>query len=128
MKTMTLATWCVLGVCGLAMAMSQPAGDQAQPKPEGNQARKAAVMQGMQAAQPAGQDQGQPGTFEAPDGTPMPIVAKSEIPINLKIEIYDLKIGDGAEVRAGDTVRVHYRGTFRDGREFDSSVKRGQPA
>lgn len=36
--------------------------------------------------------------------------------------------GKGASPTATDTVRVHYRGTFPDGREFDSSYKRGQPA
>ncbi|MFM7849919.1 MAG: FKBP-type peptidyl-prolyl cis-trans isomerase [Rubrivivax sp.] len=39
-----------------------------------------------------------------------------------------LKEGTGASPQAGDTVRVHYRGTFPDGREFDSSYSRGQPA
>lgn len=36
--------------------------------------------------------------------------------------------GSGAQPKETDTVRVHYRGTFPDGREFDSSFKRGQPA
>lgn len=36
--------------------------------------------------------------------------------------------GKGASPAATDTVRVHYRGTFPGGREFDSSYKRGQPA
>ena len=36
--------------------------------------------------------------------------------------------GKGSSPSASDTVRVHYRGTFPDGREFDSSYKRGQPA
>ena len=36
--------------------------------------------------------------------------------------------GKGAAPAATDTVRVHYRGTFPDGREFDSSIARGQPA
>lgn len=36
--------------------------------------------------------------------------------------------GSGPSPRASDTVRVHYRGTFPDGREFDSSIARGQPA
>ena len=39
-----------------------------------------------------------------------------------------LKDGSGASPAATDTVKVHYRGTFTDGREFDSSIKRGQPA
>jgi len=39
-----------------------------------------------------------------------------------------LKDGTGASPQAADTVRVHYRGTFPDGKEFDSSYSRGQPA
>jgi len=35
--------------------------------------------------------------------------------------------GSGASPGAADTVRVNYRGTFPDGREFDSSYKRGEP-
>ena len=38
-----------------------------------------------------------------------------------------LKDGNGTSPKASDKVRVHYRGTFPDGREFDSSYKRGQP-
>ncbi|MDO9586697.1 MAG: FKBP-type peptidyl-prolyl cis-trans isomerase [Brevundimonas sp.] len=34
---------------------------------------------------------------------------------------------DGRRPVATDTVRVHYRGTFIDGREFDSSWSRGEP-
>ena len=39
-----------------------------------------------------------------------------------------LKEGTGASPAAADTVRVHYRGTLPDGKEFDSSYGRGQPA
>jgi FKBP-type peptidyl-prolyl cis-trans isomerase FkpA len=38
-----------------------------------------------------------------------------------------LKEGNGASPTATDKVTVHYKGTFPDGREFDSSYKRGQP-
>jgi FKBP-type peptidyl-prolyl cis-trans isomerase FkpA len=36
--------------------------------------------------------------------------------------------GQGEKPKATDVVRVHYRGTFPDGREFDSSHARGKPA
>lgn len=37
-----------------------------------------------------------------------------------------LKDGTGASPKAADTVRVHYRGTLPDGKEFDSSYKRNE--
>ena len=37
-----------------------------------------------------------------------------------------LKDGTGASPKASDTVKVNYRGTFPDGKEFDSSYKRNQ--
>lgn len=37
-----------------------------------------------------------------------------------------LKDGAGASPKASDTVKVNYRGTFPDGKEFDSSYKRNQ--
>ncbi|MFH1726542.1 MAG: FKBP-type peptidyl-prolyl cis-trans isomerase [Elusimicrobiota bacterium] len=40
----------------------------------------------------------------------------------------ELKPGEGAKPEATDTVKVHYHGTFTNGKVFDSSVDRGQPA
>lgn len=40
----------------------------------------------------------------------------------------ELKAGKGPSPTATDTVKVNYRGTLADGKEFDSSYKRGQPA
>ena len=38
-----------------------------------------------------------------------------------------LKDGTGASPAASDKVKVHYKGAFPDGREFDSSYKRNEP-
>jgi len=37
-----------------------------------------------------------------------------------------LRDGAGASPKASDTVKVNYRGTFPDGKEFDSSYQRNQ--
>ncbi|MGV9292296.1 FKBP-type peptidyl-prolyl cis-trans isomerase [Streptomyces sp. NPDC003719] len=45
-----------------------------------------------------------------------------------ELTVRDLVVGDGAEVKPGTVVRVHYVGvTFETGEEFDSSWDRDQP-
>ena len=63
---------------------------------------------------------------------PDPLAAAAAEPGAVKTEsglvFRTIKAGKGASPKATDQVRVHYRGTFTDGREFDSSHKRGEPA
>jgi FKBP-type peptidyl-prolyl cis-trans isomerase FkpA len=40
----------------------------------------------------------------------------------------EVEPGSGVSPKATDTVKVHYRGTLKDGTEFDSSYKRDEPA
>jgi len=51
-----------------------------------------------------------------------PVVTASGLSFN------ETQAGKGPSPTASDVVRVHYRGTFPDGREFDSSIARGKPA
>ncbi len=44
------------------------------------------------------------------------------------IEITILNEGSGAKPKASDSVKVHYKGTLTDGKEFDSSYRRKEPA
>jgi FKBP-type peptidyl-prolyl cis-trans isomerase FkpA len=52
-------------------------------------------------------------------------MAEVTAPSGLKYE--DLKVGTGAEAKAGQAVSVHYTGWLTDGKKFDSSKDRGQP-
>lgn len=46
------------------------------------------------------------------------------------VEVWDAKVGTGAEVKPGDQVLIHYTGWLTDENAsmFDSSVKRGEKA
>ena len=66
--------------------------------------------------------QAQPDPLKAAAAEPGAVVTASGLVFR------SLKDGSGASPGASDTVRVHYRGTLPDGQEFDSSIKRGQPA
>jgi len=48
------------------------------------------------------------------------------LPSGMQYEV--LTMGDGAKPSARSTVRCHYHGTTIEGKVFDSSVQRGQPA
>ena len=45
----------------------------------------------------------------------------TELSVNTLVE------GEGKEAKSGDEVSVNYRGTLRDGTEFDSSYSRNEP-
>ena len=55
-------------------------------------------------------------------------VAGETITLPSGVKITHRVIGTGASPSASNRVTVHYHGTFPDGKVFDSSVDRGQPA
>lgn len=54
--------------------------------------------------------------------------AGAEITTASGLKYFDLKVGDGASPRKGQTVTVHYVGTLENGREFENSYSTGKPA
>jgi len=64
-------------------------------------------------------------TKKASDGPTKVTGAGTKTPDGL--QYWDIKVGNGATVKAGDNVVVHYTGWLTDGKKFDSSVDRNQP-
>lgn len=63
----------------------------------------------------------QNAVLEAAAQEPGAVVTKSGLVYRV------LKEGTGVSPGASDRVKVHYKGTFADGKEFDSSYSRGTP-
>lgn len=57
-----------------------------------------------------------------------PTVAKGQGTPPSKLQVKVLKKGHGAKVAKGDSLNANYTGRLWNGKEFDSSWKRGQPA
>ncbi len=55
------------------------------------------------------------------------VEAVSTLPDVKELKIEDTKVGEGKEVKSGDTISINYKGALMDGTEFDSSYKRNQP-
>src|ERR1700688_673815 len=83
------------------------------------------------AATPAVQETANPTASAKPDGATFMQENKNKpdvvtLPSGLQYKI--IEVGSGKKPSKSDTVTVDYKGTLLDGRVFDSSYDRGQPA
>ena len=67
-----------------------------------------------------------PGAPAAP--APLPVGAARTLPSGVEVTLTRAGKAPLSYPAATDSVRVHYEGTFEDGRVFDSSYERKQPA
>jgi peptidylprolyl isomerase len=66
--------------------------------------------------------QGQPAKT-----TKVPAAKPAKVRTASGLEYIDTVVGTGESPKTGQRVTVHYTGTLKDGKKFDSSVDRGQP-
>ena len=59
--------------------------------------------------------------------TPTPAPANTPVKMENGLQIQDLTVGTGPEVKLGQGLTMHYSGTLEDGTKFDSSYDRGEP-
>lgn len=83
--------------------------------------RLLALAMGLGALSAFAQSAAPNATLDAAAKEPGAVVTKTGLVFR------SLKDGTGPSPTAADTVKVHYKGTFPDGREFDSSYARGTP-
>ncbi len=110
----------------LSVALAQPGDKPATPPPPtSTPATTAPAIPATPAVTPPAAEPAAPAAIPVPSD--LPVIKRTEREDGLIIE--DLKIGDGYEVPQGGAVVAHYQGTLKaDGKEFDSSFKRGEPA
>jgi peptidylprolyl isomerase len=60
-------------------------------------------------------------------GTPTQPSPQTNAATTEKLQIQDEKIGSGAAVKKGDTVKINYVGTLANGTKFDASADHGGP-
>ncbi|MCH8950312.1 MAG: FKBP-type peptidyl-prolyl cis-trans isomerase, partial [Chloroflexi bacterium] len=70
----------------------------------------------------------------ADDGSEEPLDTSGPPPIEVEgvttasgLQIFDVIIGEGEEVRAGDAAAIHYAGWLESGVQFDTSLGDGEP-
>jgi FKBP-type peptidyl-prolyl cis-trans isomerase FkpA len=76
----------------------------------------------------AGPAVAQPASSADSDALKAAATEKGAIVTPSGLVFLSLKEGSGASPSPSDVVRVHYRGTLTDGKEFDSSYKRNEAA
>jgi FKBP-type peptidyl-prolyl cis-trans isomerase len=65
---------------------------------------------------------------EPAGAAPAPAAPTSSVEAPTSLVKEDVKVGDGAEAKSGDTVKVHYTGRLlKTNAKFDSSLDRGDP-
>jgi FKBP-type peptidyl-prolyl cis-trans isomerase len=92
------------------------------------QAQNAAAQQANGAVGAANQALGEANLKEGQDFLASNMTKDGVVALPSGLQYKVLTMGDGAKPTAADTVVCDYRGTLINGKEFDSSYKRGQPA
>lgn len=114
-------------IAALALALTAAACQgQQQPAPE-DRPSSAEQPAARQAEQPPAAPQEQPGQIPAPPDVAAPPADAERTPSGLASKV--LQPGTGTQKPGPkDVVTVHYTGWTTDGKMFDSSLRRGQPA
>jgi len=72
-----------------------------------------------------------PKALPTPTVAPTPIIYNSSpsavVDLGEGLTYQDFVVGKGQEVKSGDTITVHYKGTLENGTQFDSSYDRKEP-
>ena len=104
----------VAGLVGVACSSEEPKQSTDMMKPGTSQVSTRASSEG---------DSG----YQLTSAAPQEIEMSQYTTTDTGLQYFDFAVGDGARPQIGQRVSVHYTGWFTDGKQFDSSVDRGDP-